>query len=705
MPICLRNGYWELLLADDQALVTSLRFDATGGSNWCANLLKTGAPRASHLRLTGPTGGQTGYVDAAGAWHLSGTAVAAKTERVGEAEAVIEGGRYGSVTERWRLRLDGPRLEWEVTQTWRETVDLTDAFSPGLFFSAQAAWGEATFFVLWELGMAKDLFYGTGSILGPESTTASTRQTRREAGGWAIAKLLSHAGPNGDLRVATSHHLKKGEIENFSSVLAQSPWCDATAGRIMRSGETLTTKLTLEPVAAPTGLALELALPGPWQADARVNRRFFEGYANCGIMADTHDWRLGNGPSGYVALLCRYFHSEMLRFGVLRGTLGPDSTDVRRVLEAEVVRMADHLVADGTVGPGYQSSTSLDLYPSFLLCMRDVLLVTGDRILGERLWRGAQRALEALFRQLGEGDGMIRTTREDGNDYWDWISRSGHIGYVNILAWTALQAAAETAVWLGRAGEVPRIAAHAERVREKYEREFWSEERGYYADWIDLDGVPRFYLYAPPQCQAIVAGMVTGARATRVVDAVQARRRELGPEWEHCFSIQTNFHDAEEYSFMHRRFGVDVTRFGQTMNGGCLASWNYHWIGALVKVGRVEEALAAWRTFMARVGETLLVEGSNYWDFSGRPSRTVVPVMIPRAFPAYEPIAAEPFLSDQGLVACALPRWLLGIELTLAGESVRPVLPATAYPATLTLCHLGRERVLEISGPGTHCWR
>jgi len=40
---------------------------------------------------------------------------------------------------------------------------------------------------------------------------------------------------------------------------------------------------------------------------------------------------------------------------------------------------------------------------------------------------------------------MIYTTRDEGNDYWDWISRNGHIGYVNVLAWMALRAAAEVA--------------------------------------------------------------------------------------------------------------------------------------------------------------------------------------------------------------------------------------------------------------------
>jgi hypothetical protein len=292
---------------------------------------------------------------------------------------------------------------------------------------------------------------------------------------------------------------------------------------------------------------------------------------------------------------------------------------------------------------------------------------------------------------------MIYTTKEEGNDYWDWISRNGHIGYVNVLAWMALRAAVEVAQWLGHTDEIPALAAQAEVVREKYDRDFWSEERGYYADWIDVNGVPRFYLYGPPQFMAICAGMVPADRARRVVDAVIARRHELGPAWENCWSIQTNLYDAEEFSFMKRRFNADVTRFGETMNGGCLASWNYQWIGALVKVGRVDEAVSAWRKFMARVAQTSLAEGSNYWDFEGKPSRTVVEdVMIPERLRPYDLIAAEPFLADQGLVACALPRWLLGIELTFDGVTAKPVLPASALPATVRIMHLGRENVLEI---------
>ena len=56
----------------------------------------------------------------------------------------------------------------------------------------------------------------------------------------------------------------------------------------------------------------------------------------------------------------------------------------------------------------------------------------------------------------------------------------------------------------------------------------------------------------------------------------------------------------------------------------------------------------------------------------------------------------QPFLADQGLVACALPRWLLGIELTFGGVTAKPVLPASALPATVRITHLGREQVLEI---------
>ncbi len=129
----------------------------------------------------------------------------------------------------------------------------------------------------------------------------------------------------------------------------------------------------------------------------------------------------------------------------------------------------------------------------------------------------------------------------------------------------------------------------------KFEAKFWCEERGFYADWIDAGGERHFYLYAGPQVMAITAGMIPDDRAGRVLDAIRRRRRELGPAWENCFSLQTNFYDAEKHSLMFRLNGTDETRFGETMNGGCLTSWNYYWIGALVKIGRIGEAVEVWR--------------------------------------------------------------------------------------------------------------
>lgn len=697
----LRNGFWRVVVAAEQPRVAELRFDARGEGRWCANLLKTGAPRSSHLPLTGPVGAQSVYVDAAGNWRRSGeSALARVSDARSETEIELREIEFGAVRETWRLRLDGARLTWAIRQEWKETVEVVDALTPGLFFAAEAAWGEATVFQLWERGMAGDAFYGSGSILGAEAVTAWTRETRREGGGWAIAKLLSHATPNGDWRVTTSGHVKKGEVLNFASVLGQSAWCDAAGRRTFRAGEVVETEIAIEPVANDTGLALEVTVKAGTAGEREVAaaRRFFDVYANCGLLADSHQWRLGNQPSGYVALFCRYMHSELLKFGVMRGALGPGSTQMQQVLIEEVTRMAGNLLRSGTLGGGYQSDTSLDFYPSYLLTVRDVALITGDRVRGEVLWAGAREALKKLRAQLAEGGGLIQTAREIGNDYWDWIARTGHIGYVNILAWMGLRAAAEVARWLGLTDEAEAAERDAAAVRERFEARFWSEERGFYADWVEADGRAHFYLYAPPQLMAICAGMVPEERAKRIVEAILTRRRELGPAWENCFSIQTNFYDAEAQSFMFRTFGSEVTRFGETMNGGCLASWNYHWIGALVKVGRHAEAMDAWRRVLRRFEQTSLVEGCNYWDYAGRPSRTMMPAMVPKEFASYDLISAEPFLADQGLVAAALPRWLLGIEPTLEGVKLGTVAAPELAPARVTLRHLGEERVVEVSG-------
>ena len=128
------------------------------------------------------------------------------------------------------------------------------------------------------------------------------------------------------------------------------------------------------------------------------------------------------------------------------------------------------------------------------------------------------------------------------------------------------------------------------------------------------------------------------------------------------------------------------------MNGGCLVSWTYYWVGALVAAGYVDEAIDAWRRVVHRFSETSLFEGCNYWDFAGRPSRTTPSTM--------ELISYEPFLSDQGMVALALPRWLLGIEPRFDAITAQPVLPESAYPVTVKLQHLGNERSLHLTGKG-----
>jgi hypothetical protein len=188
-----------------------------------------------------------------------------------------------------------------------------------------------------------------------------------------------------------------------------------------------------------------------------------------------------------------------------------------------------------------------------------------------------------------------------------------------------------------------------------------------------------------------VVGLAPPDRARRVVEAIRRQRAARGPAWSDCFSLQTNFFDAQRHTTPYLDGNPEVTRFGQTMNGGCLVSWNYYWIGALVKTGRVEAAVAAWRAVVRRFGATSLVEGCNFWDSAGFPSRTTA---------ADQPeLAYEPFLADQGLVAVALPRWLLGIHPQLDQLRVEPVLSKASYPATVSIRYLGQRTRIYIEAP------
>src|SRR6185295_20219442 len=116
VPFRLQNPFWQLSLDSAHPQLTSLGFDATGQSRWCANLLKTRAPRASHLPLTIPCHAQSGYVDAGGTWQLSASGRAPLPRVASESEVEIDEIAYGNVREHWKLRLEGAKLEWTIRQ-------------------------------------------------------------------------------------------------------------------------------------------------------------------------------------------------------------------------------------------------------------------------------------------------------------------------------------------------------------------------------------------------------------------------------------------------------------------------------------------------------------------------------------------------------------------------------------------------------------
>ena len=677
----LQNEYWLLRFDDAFALLRELRFDPEGRSNWCPNLLKTGSPGHLQQPLAALIGGQTGYTDAGGVMCVSSVSNPDRVSGEGTHELHFEDVLYGAVREQWRLTLHGPRLQWTVGQEWQADTELTDAFLPALFFSATPDWGVATVFQLWRTDMAHDDFYDGAKLAWVERALPATRHTAATAGEWTMAKFLSGACPKGDLRVTASGHLKKTEFTNYLSYLGQTSFCEPQGRMSMAHGQTVRLEFTLEPTMEKTGLTLDADVAGPLAGDVARNRRFYDTHVNCGIMADSISWRFGNQPSGYVAYLCNYIYSEMARFGVPAGSLGPSTMDPHRVFIHSMRRQAESLRRDGNCGPCYFRE-ALDTLPAYLASWRDVLSLTGDRALGEELLPGSLRAFTQIAQRVREGGGFVVEAGDRCRDYWDWIVRNGAVGSINVMTHMGLLAFAEAARWLGQAAPADEAQGLADDLAVKFNAQFWDEERGFYADWIDRKGEKHFHLYAGPQTLGIVNGLIPPERGRRVLAAIRRRRRELGPEWENCFSIQTNFYDAQDHVNMFQDHQSDFTRFGYSMNGGCLVSWNYYWIGALATVGLAEEAIAAWRRVVDRFARTSLIEGSNIYDYSGKPSRMTLP--------DNPQLAYEPFLADQGLASAALMRWLLGINPALNGLSVHPVAPLAAGPAEARVLHLGK---------------
>jgi glycogen debranching enzyme len=226
---------------------------------------------------------------------------------------------------------------------------------------------------------------------------------------------------------------------------------------------------------------------------------------------------------------------------------------------------------------------SVDATPLFVIVLAEYLRWTGDAELARELWPSLERAL-AWIAGAGapDADGYLkyacRSPRGLVNQGWkdsqDAIMHgSGGLARPPIALveaqgykYAALLGAAEIAEVIGRSAMAPALRRGARELRDRFERDFWMEDEGFYALALAGDGAPcRVVTSNPGHClwAGIVGEMRAEATAKRLLAedmfsgwglrTLATRERLYNPMSYHNGSIWP--HDTAMAALGLRRYG------------------------------------------------------------------------------------------------------------------------------------------------------
>jgi glycogen debranching enzyme len=181
---------------------------------------------------------------------------------------------------------------------------------------------------------------------------------------------------------------------------------------------------------------------------------------------------------------------------------------------------------------------SVDATPLFVMLLAEYVRWTGDVDLARDLWPAVEAAL-AWMASHGSGPepGYLRYARRSARGLENQGWKDSHDAVMHASGapaptpisvveaqgyqYAALLGAAALAEALGLAGPGPTLRARAERLRARFEADFWMDGEGYYALALDGDGEPcRVVSSNPGHC--LWSGIVSGARAASVTQRLMA---------------------------------------------------------------------------------------------------------------------------------------------------------------------------------------
>lgn len=161
---------------------------------------------------------------------------------------------------------------------------------------------------------------------------------------------------------------------------------------------------------------------------------------------------------------------------------------------------------------------------------------TGDRDFLDAIWPRVLRGLDFLVEvcRLRETGLVVNAIPDQsgragslGTHYWDLCPGGWLDAYTNVYAYNALRQAGRLAAHRGDSARAEDLEILADRLRVTFNRIFWLDAVGRYAQNIDVDGAVHDFGAAYLNLEAVAFGLVPDDRARRIFDWLDYGRVEL----------------------------------------------------------------------------------------------------------------------------------------------------------------------------------
>jgi hypothetical protein len=304
-------------------------------------------------------------------------------------------------------------------------------------------------------------------------------------------------------------------------------------------------------------------------------------------------------------------------------------------------------------------------------------------------------AMRFQLEDLHGNDGLLVMTSPDHDgttkglhsNYWDDIPFGYKSAYENIYFYASLEAMAQMLQAVGDEAEGRRLRYLRERVRRRYNEEFWDERAGRYIGCIDRLGRRHDYGFTYVNTEALAYGLGSPHQARRIYHWMETEPTQSGKADTYSayrFAPRVTTFDCSGWWYLEGKAEIPSQPWGKHCeNGGAILYTSHYDIVARAKLLGPDRAYRRLREILARYGEPDRLCGGSplyHGEINGWEVGTDVP------FP------------ESGLAPAAFLYAFLGVEAQGDGLHIKPNLPsALRFAGVRNLKYRGLGLDLRVS--------